>query len=94
MLSNAAYGGNPARLIKEGIFFSGECVHGWTKKDTEKYAAMQTDKWIYKADSEQQRFDDLDNELQVQKSAELRLKVIQKMLIDDKSKNRFYIGQE
>lgn len=94
LLSNAAYGGNPARLIKEGIFFSGECVHGWTPEETKRYDRMLTEQWIYSADNRQLNFADLDLGLQVQKSAELRLKVIQKMLIDDKSKNRFYIGQE
>lgn len=94
LISNAVYGGNPAKLIKEGVFFSGECVHGWTQEDTEKYAKMSTDKWIYKADREQQKFEDLDYELQVQKSADYRLEIIQKMLVDDKSKNRFYIGNE
>ena len=94
LLSNAAYGGNPARLIKEGIFFSGECVHGWTPEETKRYDRMLTEQWIYSADNRQLNFADLVLGLQVQKSAELRLKVIQKMLIDDKSKNRFYIGQE
>lgn len=94
LVSNAAYGGNPARLIKEGVFFSGECVHGWTQEDTKKYAAMQTDKWIYKTDREQQKFEDLDYELQVQKSAKCRLEIIQKILVESKRKNRFYIGNE
>ena len=94
LFSNSAYGGNPAKLIREGIFFSSECVHGWTEKETRKYETMQTEQWIYSADGKQQNFADLDKELQVQKSAELRLKIIQKVLVENKRKNRFYIGNE
>ena len=94
ILSNSVYGGNPARCIREGIFFSGECVHGWTENDTKKYAQMQTDKWIYQADDGCQSFQDLDAQLQTQDSAEQRLAMIREVLAENKTKNRFFIGND
>ena len=86
LLSNAAYGGNPARLIKGGIFFSGECVHGWTPEETKKYDRMLTEQWIYSADNRQLNFADLDLGLQMQQSARSRLKMVQKLLVVNKDR--------
>jgi len=69
-------------------------VHGWTRSETEKYAEMLTDKWIYTADSGQQNFEELDCLLQEQKSGQDRLQVIQKILVNGKCKNRFFIGRD
>ena len=92
-VSNAVYGGNPARIIKENIFFSAECVHSWTERETKKYAEMSTNKWIY-TDNEWMDFEKFDLFLQQEISAKLRLEKIQDILIAKKKKNRFYIGKD
>ena len=55
---------------------------------------MLTEQWIYSADNRQLNFADLDLGLQMQQSARSRLKMVQKLLVVNKNRNRFYIGQE
>lgn len=43
--ANTSWAGNPARQVKEGIFWSGQCVHRWQDKETEEFKVMQTDKY-------------------------------------------------
>lgn len=35
--SNQIWAGNPVRKIRDQIFWSGECVHAWTKEQSEKF---------------------------------------------------------
>lgn len=35
--SNSAWAGNPAKKVRENIYWSGECVHAWTNSETNKY---------------------------------------------------------
>lgn len=39
--SNTIWVGNPARQVKDGVFWSGQCVHRWTDDETQKYQNMQ-----------------------------------------------------
>lgn len=45
---NTSNGGNPIRLIRKHIFWSNECVHSWTKKDTVEHNVKKTKKYLYK----------------------------------------------
>ena len=45
---NTTNGGNPIKLIRKHIFWSDECVHKWTKKETEEHNIKMTKKYIYK----------------------------------------------
>lgn len=49
--SNTIYGGNPARFIKDNVFFDSRCVHNFKESDTEKYSESITDTYNYKYDS-------------------------------------------
>lgn len=48
--SNASYAGNPAKLIKQGVFFTNKCVHQWTEEMTAENEIDNSDKWIYSHD--------------------------------------------
>lgn len=39
--SNSAWAGNPAKKVRENIYWSGECVHGWTSEETNKYLTKE-----------------------------------------------------
>lgn len=72
---NASYAGNPARKIKEDIFWNGSCVHPWDIKKTELSEDYQlfldtffkdesADRWIYDIDmSDMNGWDDIDRSL-------------------------------
>ena len=72
--SNTSWAGNPARLVKEGIFWSGQCVHRWTDKETQEYQTMETDKYNFEGHAEaSNHFDLFDKELSACKSADEKM---------------------
>lgn len=93
IISNAVACGNPARVIRRNIFFSSECVHKWTREITEKYEIMDTDRYIYHADTKSITLEQIDAELKDAATAEQRLERIQRFLADNKEKDRFAIEE-
>ncbi len=87
--SNASYAGNPAKLLKQGVFFTKECVHQWTEETTAEHEINDTDEWIYTRDKHTVSLADVDKALKKCKSAEEKLNYIQNGL--PKGKNRFYV---
>ena len=72
--SNTSWAGNPVRQVGEGIFWSGQCVHRWTEKETNAFQRMQTDQYIFKGESKDcSQFDLLDRELSKCKGAEEKI---------------------
>lgn len=93
VISNAAVCGNPAREIRRNIFFSSECVHKWTRETTEKYKIMDTDRYIYHADTQSITLEQIDAELKDAATVEQRMERIQRLLVDNKEKARFAIEE-
>lgn len=89
--SNTACGGNPAKIVRRGVFFSKECVHTWTNAQTEKYETMNTDRYIYSNDADTVSMQKIDSDLKACKNADERLAVARKYLVDASGKNRFFI---
>lgn len=50
--SNTVWAGNPAKCVRENVFWDGKCVHTWTKKKTREYAAHTSDEYIYPPDGD------------------------------------------
>ncbi len=46
--ANTSWGGNPAKLLKENIFWDGACVHAWKEENTEKNQVYKDDRHIYR----------------------------------------------
>lgn len=88
--SNTIWAGNPARQVKEKIFWSGKCVHAWTDAQTKKYARLVTDKYTYAADDKTISFDEIDLRLTECKTAEEKLNYLLE-LSNNPAKNRFAI---
>lgn len=87
--SNASYAGNPAKLIKQGVFFNNKCVHQWTREQTAENETDSSDEWIYKSDKNTVSLDSVDRALKACKSANEKLSYIQNNL--PKGKNRFFV---
>lgn len=92
--SNVIAAGNPARVIKKGIFYSGECTDPWSEEMTEKYMVMDTDKYKFNLSEETIDIDILDQKLQKAKDSRERFNVILSDITANKNKNRFFIGFE
>lgn len=60
---NTSWGGNPARLLKEGIFWDGSCVHTWTQEKTDKSRNYEDDKYIFKDSSMRLPYDEIDQKV-------------------------------
>lgn len=87
--SNASYAGNPAKLIKQGVFFTNKCVHQWTEEMTAENEIDDSEEWIYSHDKYTVSLTDVDEALKKCKSAEEKLEYIQNGLPN--GKNRFYV---
>lgn len=62
--SNESWGGNPIRKISKNIFWSGECVHRWTSKETESYNQTKSNKfWFSMKQDEILPFEQIDDTL-------------------------------
>ena len=90
--SNVVACGNPAKIVRRNVFFSSECVHGWTSEMTRKYEVMDTDKYIYHADARSIAVEQIDTELMDVAIVEQRLERVQRLLANNKEKNRFAVG--
>lgn len=50
--SNCSFGGIPAKLLKENIFFLKTCVHRFTSNDTSQYLEYKNSSFIYSNDND------------------------------------------
>lgn len=58
--SNSIWGGNPVRELRTNIFFDGQSVHAYTKKDTEQSMKYDSRKWVFEKDNSSTAFEKLD----------------------------------
>lgn len=88
--SNTSWGGNPAKEIGSGIFWSGESVHSWDGKQTAEHETFMGKPFVYKK-SEKNAFDYSETVfLTYGENAEDKLEYL-KSLSENKDRNRFYI---
>ncbi len=92
--SNVVAAGNPARIVREEVFFSGECVHSWTEEETKQYETMDAKQWIYKDSGCAISIEEIDEGLEQQISSEDKLSFLQVILVEKQEKNRFYQAAE
>ncbi len=98
--SNTVWAGNPARQIREGVFWDRSCVHDYREDMTEDalvydtfiekhYQEYRKDNWIYKTDSsELTEYERIDDELNSLKNSQGKCDYLLK-LNECKTKNRF-----
>lgn len=86
--SDSIWAGNPARKIKSGIFWSGECVHSWTKDKTDKFA-IRDPGFSFKYDAGVLAIDELEHRLSLLNNSSDRLSFIKENFFS--SKNRMFV---
>ena len=89
--SNVSFSGNPARLIKSGIFFVGESVHGWTEEKAKEFECYEEDRWIYEDDGKALNLSDIDYNLTHCETADERLAIVKSSFAKEGNKNRFFV---
>lgn len=90
--SNTVYAGNPARMVKDRVFFSTESAHNFTAKQTRESMHYEGgDEFIYEEGSAVD-FDAADRELSKEKDPEARLELLKELIVENDRKGRFYIG--
>ena len=82
-------GGNPAKIIKKGIFWSWQCVHNYDAKESQKMQYMYDEKYIYDFDDNQYiSFDEINEKLSSLMDIDDKLKYL--LWLDSiDGKNRF-----
>lgn len=86
--SNTVWGGNPAKKLKEEIFWCGDCVHKWIEFETNSNMVRDTDEFIFKENKNNISFNSIEIKLLELKECELKLKFLKEIT---KEKDRFYI---
>ncbi len=88
--SNTLVQGNPIQLLKEDVFFTKDFVGSCTAEDTLNYSTYKSNIFQYEyADNEKLSFEKIDEILKNLTVSE-KLDFIDKLLIKNKRKNRFY----
>lgn len=91
--SNSIYAGNPAKKVKEGVFFPKvKSTHDYMIDDEEESAFNHDDSYIYENDDNVVSLKDIDKELAKLKTADEKLKYLILNISNNENKNRFYIG--
>ena len=88
--SNTANAGNPAREIRQNIFWSRECVHNWDSQTTNNYIFMDKDDFKYTYDKSQFLSPKaIESKLDSLNTAYEKLEFLYDALYCNKNKNRF-----
>lgn len=91
--SNSIYAGNPAKKIKEGVFFPHvNSTHDYTLEDEEGNKFNHDDSYIYENDGNVISLSEIDKELFKLKTSDDKLKYLILNVSNNENKNRFYIG--
>lgn len=86
--SHSIWAGNPARKIKDGIYWSEECVHSWNADKTKEYT-VKDDLFPFFYDDSVIPLDSFDERLSSILLAHERMEFINEFFVSD---NRMYIG--
>lgn len=87
--SNSSWAGNPARQIKQGIFWEGSSVNRWSAEDTASHEVYSSDRFIYgKRLAVCPSWEEIDRRLTEEKDGALRLEYLRRIL-SERDKNRF-----
>jgi len=85
--SNCVYAGNPIRKVKENIFFLRDDCHRFLDEDIKQYEYYEGDDFIYKKESDNILFDEIEHNLKTLKVEDKLIYL--KDITNDTNKNRF-----
>lgn len=94
--SNASCGGNPARILREGVFFDSASVHAYSEEKTRGSMTYQSDRWIYRCSRGKGRDSDLSkfaaSVTALGSCAEAKAEMLISMYDGTVDKDRFAVG--
>ncbi|MBQ2841732.1 MAG: acyltransferase [Clostridia bacterium] len=86
---NSSWAGNPAKKIRDKIFWEGSCVHAWTDEKTKNSMHYDNDCYIYSHTPEEYiSFEEIDRKLDAAIPASEKLDFLDS-LSENNNKNRF-----
>lgn len=92
--SNSSWAGNPAKMVRDNVFYTEDCVHNWTSFETEKFDEKDTDAFIFNfKDGETKSFDNIDDDFISLDNAKEKLGYIISTVSRFNKKNRFFIPE-
>ena len=91
--SHTVWGGNPARQIQEGIFFTGDSVHNYTAEQTEASMATDDKRYIYQEGKKTVTMKKADSRL-AGKSPGERLAILRELAAENTDRNRLFIPMD
>ena len=92
--SNASWGGVPARLIRDGVFWDDPCVHSWTSEKTERFMHSDAQDARFTHSVETVEMDAWLRSVRACADAEARLNAVVDLMLTNDAKNRFFIGPQ
>ena len=90
--SNESWAGNPARSLRQGIFWEGSSVHNWGPEQTARRQVFERDDFIFVADGDTVAMDDVLGAARRGTSAAERLEALQASALWESRKNRFFVA--
>lgn len=92
--SNSSWGGNPAKLLKNDVFFLDESTHKYMKKESDVQIINDSDEYIFtNNNSALFNLKELDTKLKYTENVDEKIEILYD-LSDNNKKNRFYIEKE
>ncbi len=89
--SNSIYAGNPAKMIKDNVFFVDRSVHNYTKKKTERSMHSDLQDFVYHEPADGPDVTRIFKDLTKAADANERLSIISEQIVACPDKNRFFI---
>lgn len=89
--SNAIIGGNPARIIRKGIFFNGDCVHAYMDAETERSLFRKDPAAVFCVSEETMNSEEFFSSLIAAKQASKKLELLE-ALSRNTAHNRFAVA--
>lgn len=92
--SNVSAAGNPARVIRENVFFLRDSVHKWTESVSRKHMLADTEDFVFFDSTDVVDMDNIDTALKavgIYGGAERRKKTVEELLVSNTCKNRFFL---
>ena len=89
--SNTVAAGDPAGIVHEGVFFTGESTHDFTDEQTEQSMTCERRDFIYN-ETGAMDFGEIAEKLTKEPDAAGRLDIVRDLLAGEHGKNRFFIG--
>lgn len=89
--SNTLYAGNPAKKIRENVFYgSPKSTHDYTEEEEINSKTFPKESYTYEQDENTISLKIIDNELMNLKTVDKKIDYIEKNISNNNSKNRFY----